>query len=119
MSDGIDDSEIPWGKVFLVILALIIFSMALGWAIKGNQFFMYKFFAPKEEAVRRETYEQTKSYRQGSVQRLGTLCQQVAEADDGHKGMINDIIKHEFEEWDINDVPPHLRPCLLTARGKS
>ena len=46
-----------------VILALALF-MGLGWVAQGNSFFMYKFFAPKQEQVRRETFEQSKAYRQ-------------------------------------------------------
>ncbi len=119
MFDENGNPNISVGKVILIVLGLFVGLMALGWVIKGNQFFMYQYFAPKEEAVRRETYEQTKSYKQGSKQRLGTLCSQVDAADDNHKGMLNDMIKHEFEEWDMEDVPQHLRSCLQTARAKS
>jgi hypothetical protein len=103
---------VKWGAVVVLVLT------GLGWFFQGNDFFMYKFFAPRTEQVRRETYEQTKSYKQGSVQRLSTLCTQVADADEGHKGMLNDIIAHEFVEWDMADVPQHLRGCLATARVK-
>jgi hypothetical protein len=83
-----------------------------------TELFLYQFFAPRQEAVRRQVYEQTKSYRQGSVQRLNTLCSQVASADDDHKGLINDVINHEFAEWDTNDVPGYLRSCLSSARSR-
>ncbi len=107
-------------RVVAGIVAILLFIMALGWLVEGNNFFMFRYWAPKYEGARRQTYEQTKSYRQGSTQRLGTLCDQVHDAvvkqDDGHKTMLNDIIKQEFVEWDLNDVPSHLRPCLLDAR---
>jgi hypothetical protein len=100
---------------FIVALVVII---ALGWVSDYNDLLNYKFFGPRREAVRREVYEQTKSYRQGSVQRLSTLCAQVGEADLGHKPMLNDVISHEFAEWDLADVPNYLRSCLATARAK-
>lgn len=103
------------GVVVLALLAIL----ALSWLAQGNDWFMYKFWAPKYEKVRRETYEQTKSYKQGSVQRLNELCRQVSTADEGHKPMLNDIISHEFAEWDANDVPQYLRPCLADARAQS
>lgn len=104
-------------QVFFIGLAAFAVLVGIGWLAQGNNFFMYKFFAPKYEQVRRETYEQTKSYRQGSVQRLNTLCLQVSQADEGHKGMIYDVISQEFAEWSTNDVPSHLQQCLHQARG--
>ena len=35
--------------------------LSLIWITTDNQFFLYKFFAPREEAVRRETFEQSKA----------------------------------------------------------
>ncbi len=102
-------------KWMVMAIAVIL---ALSWLFQGNDWFMYKVFAPKYEQVRRETYEQTKSYKQGSVQRLDSLCTQVADADQGHKPMINDVINHEFVEWNTEDVPMHLRACLVLARAK-
>lgn len=102
----------------LIAIASLIGVMTLGWIFQGNDFFMYKFFAPRYEQSRRETYEQTKSYRQGSVQRLNTLCTQASSADENHKPMLNDVISHEFAEWNIEDVPGYLRSCLVEARKK-
>ena len=99
-----------------IIIAFFVVMFGLSWIIQGNDWFMYKFWAPKYEQVRRETYEQTKSYRQGSVQRLGTLCTQVAAADEAHKGMLNQVIAHEFVEWNSADIPAHLQACLASAR---
>lgn len=104
------------GILAAIVLVFAVF-IGVGWLAQGNDFFMFKFWAPKYEQVRRETYEQTKSYRQGSVQRLGTLCTQVDQADDAHKGMLNQVIEHEFVEWNSADIPAHLRSCLDTARA--
>jgi hypothetical protein len=105
-------------RVVLATLVLIVILYALGFIVTGGDLAIYRFWAPKQEAARREVYEHTKSYHQGSVQRLGTLCLQVNSADDDHKAMINDIIAQEFAEWDTADVPAHLRGCLATARAK-
>jgi hypothetical protein len=104
-------------KYVAIGFAVVVGLLALSWVTQGNDWFMYKFWAPKYEDVRRETYEHTKSYRQGSAQRLGTLCTQVAAADDGHKSMLNDVISHEFVEWNMDDVPEHLQACLRSARA--
>lgn len=108
-------------KAFLVyaaiIIAIIVVGLGLDWLFEGQNFFMYKYWAPKYEDVRRNTYTHTLSYRQGSVQRLNTLCTQVAAADDGHKPMLNDVIAHEFAEWNTDEVPSYLHSCLATARA--
>lgn len=105
-------------KMLGVVFGCVAAVMALGWIFQGNDWFMYRFFAPRYEQVRRQTYEQTKSYRQGSVQRLNTLCTQASEADEDHRGMVNDVIAQEFAEWDSADVPAYLRQCLSSARGR-
>jgi hypothetical protein len=106
------------GKIFGICCVALVVILLLGWIFQGNDFFMYKFFAPKYEQARRQTYEQTKSYRQGSIQRLNELCTQVASADNDHKPMLNDVISHEFAEWDVKDVPDYLQSCLADARAK-
>lgn len=105
------------GSVIGLIVGLVGL-MLIGWIFAGNDFFMYKFFAPRQEAVRRQVYEQTKSYRQGSVQRLNTLCVQISDADGDHKPMLQAVVAQEFAEWDTDDVPDYLRRCLTAARGK-
>jgi hypothetical protein len=105
-------------RVVLAIFATMVVLYVLGFLATGGDLAIYRFWAPKQEAARREVYEHTKSYHQGSVQRLGTLCIQVANADDDHKVMINDVIAQEFAEWDTSDVPAHLQGCLATARAK-
>jgi hypothetical protein len=105
-------------KIVFLTMLFITTAFALDWIVTGENFFLYQYFAPKQENVRRKVYEGTKSYHQGSIQRLDTLCNQVAEADDDHKPMLNDSIKQEFAEWDEEDVPTYLQGCLSTARGK-
>jgi hypothetical protein len=63
-------------------------------------------------------YTNTQSYKQGNTQRLDSLCTQVDSADDDHKPMLREVIKHEFSEWNSDDVPQHLRRCLADARAK-
>jgi hypothetical protein len=113
------DEGVPITKVVLVIMGICIAFIAFGWLVQGNNFFMYKFFAPKQEQVRREVYEQTYSYKQGSVQRLNSLCMQINAADDTGKDMLYQVVNQEFASWNSDDVPDYLRSCLATARAKA
>src|SRR5262245_51066674 len=108
------NDDVSVGKIVLYVIGLFFFMIALGWVAQGNEFFLAKFFMPKYEQLRRETYEQSKSYRQGSVQRLNELCKQISDADEGHQPALYSIVAHEFAEWDTKDVPEYLRSCLAT-----
>src|SRR6202453_1123184 len=55
--------------VLLVFMVVMVAGFGFTFISDSFNFFSYKFWAPKQESVRRQTYEQTKSYRKGSVQR--------------------------------------------------
>lgn len=105
-------------RALLAVLVLMVCGAGIGFLAQGTDFFMYKFFAPRQEAVRRQVYEHTKSFKQGNTQRLNTLCTQVATTDADHRALINDVIAQEFAEWNSDDVPDYLRGCLSRARER-
>lgn len=89
-----------------ILIAVIFLAamMCLGWLTQGNQFFMYKFFAPKQEQVRREVFEQSKAYRQGMVQELQNMQFEYVKASKDGKEAMRSIILHRAA-----DVPR--MPC--------
>ena len=94
--------------VTLVITLLIVFSIA--WAVQGNDFFMYKVFAPKMEQVRRETFEQTKSYNQGMIQELQNMqFDYVKTTDPAAKTALASIILHRAADYPREKLPVDLR----------
>lgn len=101
--------------VMLVVLAVVI---GVTWLVQGNDFFMYKVFAPQYENVRRNTFENTKSYRQGMIQELQNMQFQYVQADDAHKAALADIILHRAADFDLeqNDVPADLYQFILQLR---
>ena len=58
------------GKIAGLILLAFVAIIGLTWIIQGNDFFFYKFWAPKYENVKREVFENTQSYTQGVKQEL-------------------------------------------------
>jgi len=102
-----------------VILILIVL-MGLGWFVQGNEFFMYKFWAPKQEQVRREVFEQTKSYKQGTIQNLRRMQEEYVRADDAHKDSLSSIILHTADDVPEVEMPNDLKAFigqLKTGRG--
>jgi hypothetical protein len=58
------------GKITGLAIVCFVGIIGLTWIIQGHDFFFYKFWAPKYENVKREVFENTKSYKQGVQQEL-------------------------------------------------
>ena len=77
---------------------------------------LYRYFAPKQEAVRRQVFEQTKSYNQGLVQELENMQFQYAQADDAHKAALASIILHRAADFDEDKLPRDLYAFIQQLR---
>lgn len=97
----------------LITVALLVL---LGWGLLGNTLLQRKFFAPKFEQVRRETFEQSKAYRQGSIQELQNMQFQYLKADPDHKAALADIILRRAA--DFKDLPPDLQSFVDSLKAK-
>lgn len=103
-------------KVFAIIVASFIGIVALSWVIQGDDFFLYKTFAPKYEQVRRETFEQSKAYRQGSIQELQNMQFQYEQANDSQKAALASIILHRAADFQY--LPPDLQRFISSLKNK-
>ena len=92
--------------------------LGLSWVVMGNEFFLYKFFAPKQEQVRREVFEQTKSYRQGMIQELENMQFQYVQADDEHKKALKFMILHRAADFPQDDMPSDLRSFVQSLKSQ-
>lgn len=104
-----------FGAVGVGVLALILM-LGLTWVVQGNGFFLYKVFAPKYEQVRRETFEETKSYNQGMVQELQNMQFQYVQAKPEQKATLASIILHRVADYDGERLPPDLREFIAQLR---
>ena len=96
-------------KYFFAIISFLLSIVLLSWFFQGNDFFMYKLFAPRYEQVRRETFEQTKSYNQGMIQELSAYQFEYVKADPAHKPALASIILHRSADFPAENMPPDLR----------
>ncbi len=99
------------GRLVLTGLCFVVGVLALGWLVQGNNFFMYKTFAPMWEDARRETFENTKSYRTGTIQELESFQVEYLKASDESKSALRKIILRRVAGFDMtkDDVSPELR----------
>lgn len=79
---------------------------------------LFKFFAPKYENVRRDVFENTKSYLHGVQQDLGKYYLEYQEADEDGKAAIKTTIQMRFAEVDVSKLQsPKLQQFLIQTRG--
>jgi hypothetical protein len=103
-------------KIAFGILGVIVFVLALSWIATGNDFFLYKYFAPKQAQVQREVFEQTKSYNQGTVQQIRGYMAQYIVADSSQRDALASVIIHETADYDENKLPQDCRDFLIKIR---
>lgn len=93
-------------------IGVIVAFLALIWVIQGNDFFLYKAFAPKYEEVRRQTFEETKSYNQGMVQELQNMQFEYLKADNEHQRALASVILHRAADYPEDKMPADLREFI-------
>lgn len=91
-------------KIVLGFLGIIALMFGLAWAVEGNDFFMYKYFAPKQEAVRREVFEQSKAYNDGMSQQLDKERLEYIKLTPDQKAAERSIILHQFSGYDTSHL---------------
>ena len=104
----------------MIGVTLLAFGLlfALGWAVQGNDFFLYKVFAPKYKQVRRDTFEQSKAYNQGMIQELQNMQFEYVKATPDQQAALRSIILHRASDFDIDqpEVPADLRRFIQQLR---
>lgn len=104
-------------KIFLGVIAGIAALIGLTWIIQGNEFFFYKYWAPKQEAVRRQVFEQTKSYNQGMVQELDQFYRDYTKGGKEEKAAIKALVLHRVADFPSENLPPYLQSWVTELRN--
>jgi len=100
-------------RIFLSIAAFLILFPATIFALNYMGLINYQFFAPKYEAARREVFENTQSYQQGSVRDFDNLYLAYVQAkSEGEKAVILDTLRHRTAGVQHDSIPPRVRALL-------
>jgi hypothetical protein len=103
---------------FLSVIAVIgFFTLMCGLDYSGLMW--ESFIGPKRENVRRNIFEQTKSYNQGAQQELSRLYVDFQRAKDPQeKKAIAGMVRHEFADYNIDllngDLRAFVAQCMNT-----
>jgi hypothetical protein len=104
-------------KTALIIVGGLLVGVLIGWILIGNELVMTAFFAPKFEQVRRNTFEQSKAYRQGMIQELQNMQFQYVRADSAAKQALASIILHRVADFPESDMPADLASFIRSLRS--
>lgn len=97
-------------KYVLIAFASLVGLLGITWLAQGNDFFLYSVFAPKYEAVRRQTFEQTKSYNEGVAQELRSAQLDYARAKTAaERQALASYVLHQVAGYDASKLPPDLQ----------
>lgn len=111
-----DSPSIPWARGILVTVSIALALSALGWVVQGNDFLLFKFFAPRQEAARREVFEQSKAYREGMAQELRAMQLDYVKASPEQKKAIASIVVHRVAGVDLATLPADVRLFVRQAQ---
>jgi hypothetical protein len=98
-------------------LAGLVLLFGAVWGIQGNDFFMYKIFASKYEQVRRDTFEQSKAYRQGMVQELQNMQFEYMKATPDQQVAIASVILHRSADVPSEALTPDLNAFVAMLKN--
>lgn len=93
---------------FLAIVAAIAASTALAWVLAFNNLVFTSFFAPKQEQIRRDVFEQSKAYRDGVIQELYSLRVEYMRADPSIQPALASAIRHKSAGLPKDVIPADL-----------
>ena len=101
---------------FLVIVVVLLI---LGWIADANDLAHYAFFAPRQEAIRRHTFEQSKAYNQGMVQNLEhEHLEYIRDKSPDERAAIASIVLHDVADYPENQLPPDLAAWIDQLRSE-
>lgn len=106
-------------KAFGIGITIVAAILGITWIAQGNDFLLYRFFAPRTEQVRRETFEQSKAYRQGNVQELQNMQFEYAKATSDQKAALASVILHRAADFDEAAMPADLRSFVAGLRSQA
>ena len=101
-----------------IVIAFFAITTILGFAFQGQSFILYKYFAPKEEAVRTQIYRQNQSYQDGTVNDLTKLQIEYVQATTPEAKMVlADAIIHKSTTY-TGPMPYELKVFITKIRSE-
>jgi hypothetical protein len=105
-------------KTALGVIVSIVLVLAVIFGLNLFGFAQYSFFAPRMEAVRRDTMLQSRAYHEGNYRELYRLKLQYTQAkSDEERATIKSFALHEADAMDRSQLPLDLQAFLVSLGG--
>lgn len=112
--------EFYWSfpRVVVALVVLVIAVAFIGFVATGGDYINYKFWAPKQENVRREVFENTQSYVQGKIETISQLELQYKTSTDAdsRRALKVDILT-EASNVDNDKLPLEMQGFIQGLKG--
>lgn len=102
--------------VLAAIIALVVVSTGLGWFSSANNLAKEKVFAPAHEKVRRDTYEQSRSYNAGTIQNIRDAQSNYITAPPDRRAGLGSVIIQQYADYPDESLPRDLRVFMVCLR---
>ena len=99
-------------KPFLAVVGGVLTLGAVTWGVAYHDLIFTSFFAPKYENVRRNTFEQSKSFRTGAIQELQNMQFEYIKAAPEHRVALASVIRHRALEVPADAMPSDLQSFI-------
>ncbi len=104
------------GRVLLVILGVVVLVEGATFLKQGTDYWLYRTFASRQEAARREVFKESQAYNDGMAQELWSLEEQYNRADATGKASLRSIILRKVAAYDTERLNPELRGFIMQLR---
>ena len=112
-----NDTPSPW-SIFWGILIVLVIIFGIDWAVTGEQFFLYKVFAPAQAQVQRDTFEHSKAYNDSMIQELDHDYMEYKKADKDGKAAIKSVVLHTYASYNDQNLPDYLKQFMTELRSQ-
>ena len=107
---------------FAALIGCIFVIGVVGFLAQGTDFVMFRFFAPRYEQARRETFEQSKAYNEGTAQELEKMMLDYKKSkSDDEKQALKSVILHRSANFNLDSpsVSYELRSFVTSLLGNN
>ena len=101
------------------IVGGLVLIVALGASAFGARWLGLKwdgFFLPREADVRRQAFENTRSFNEGKKQDLLKIYREYQSADDEAKAGLRSVVRMQFADYDLSRLDPELANFVRACR---
>lgn len=106
-------------KVTLTVIGCLLVVALFAFVIRGVSVGNYAFWAPIEQNVRRDVFENTNSYNRGKIQELSKYrIEYIRSETREEKDAISGVIRIQFADYPAERIEDRqLRSFLITIQG--